>query len=70
MCQQRVALRGEQRRLGARFFGGGDIAEQLRIVASCEAGERLAGGDLLRRERLLINGGLENDGCLLEKNLR
>ncbi len=38
MRQERVALRGEQRRLGARFFAGGHVAEERRVAAGCEAG--------------------------------
>ena len=69
MGQQRVALRRQQRCLGTGFFAGRHVAEQLRVAARAEPGQQFAAAALLRRKRLLVDRGLEDDGSFLEEDL-
>ena len=68
--QQRVALRGQQRRLGAGLLAGSHVPEKLRVAARAETGQQFAAAALLRYERVLVNRRLEDDGGFLEENLR
>ena len=68
--QQRVALVRQQGRFRARFLARRNVTPQLRVFRRANAANQFAGGNLLRLERLLVDGRFQNHRRFLDEDLR